>query len=212
MRRLLLLRHAKSSWDHGELDDVSRPLSPRGRKAAPLIGRHISGRGLVPDLVLCSTAERARQTLELVSAEWDRAAGDGAKVEMRASLYLSPPSELLAATRRLDDSIDCAMIIGHNPGMAMLAGLLAVKGDPRRLEDHGCKISDGSIGGARSRRQILEGDSTWNRLSPSLCPAKGSEMRPTAEHPPEWLGRHRRRFVFLPLVNSLFTAMLYFQG
>lgn len=145
MRRLLLLRHAKSSWDQDDLDDMSRPLSSRGRKAAPLIGRHISGRGLVPGLVLCSTAERARQTLELVSAEWEWPAGDGVKVEMRASLYLCPPGELLAVIGRLDDDIECAMIIGHNPGMALLAGQLAAKGDPRGMKTMAAKFPTAAL-------------------------------------------------------------------
>lgn len=145
MRRLLLLRHAKSSWDHGELDDVSRPLSPRGRRAAPLIGRHISRQGLVPDLVLCSTAERTRQTLELVIAEWERPAGDSAKVEMRASLYLSPPGELLASIRRLEDDIECAMIIGHNPGIAVLAGQLAATGDPHGMKAMAAKFPTAAL-------------------------------------------------------------------
>ncbi len=145
MRRLLLLRHAKSSWDQGDLDDVARPLSPRGRKAAPLIGRHISGRGLVPELVLCSTAERARQTLELVAAEWERPAGDSAKVDMRASLYLSSAGDLLAAIKRLDDDIDCAMIIGHNPGIATLAGRLAAKGDPRGMKTMASKFPTAAL-------------------------------------------------------------------
>lgn len=133
MRRLLLLRHAKSSWDQGDLDDASRPLAPRGRRAAPLIGRHISRHGLVPDLVLCSTAERARQTLELVIAEWERPAVDRAKVEMRSSLYLAQPGEMLAAIRRIDDAVERLMIIGHNPGMATLAMRLAAKGDPQSM-------------------------------------------------------------------------------
>ncbi len=145
MRRLLLLRHAKSSWDQGDLDDMSRPLSARGRRAAPLIGRHISARGLVPGLVLCSTAERARQTLELVAAEWERQEGEGAKVDLRASLYLCPPGELLAAVRRLDDDIDCAMIIGHNPGMAMLAGRLAINGDPRGMKTMAAKFPTAAL-------------------------------------------------------------------
>lgn len=134
MRRLLLLRHAKSSWNQGDLDDIERPLSSRGLKAAPLIGRHISGRQLVPDLVLCSTAERARQTLELVIAEWERSTGDGVTVEMRTSLYLAPPGELLATLKRLDDGVETLLIIGHNPGLGILAGQLAAKGDPRGMK------------------------------------------------------------------------------
>ncbi|MGI9416976.1 MAG: SixA phosphatase family protein [Geminicoccaceae bacterium] len=134
MRRLLLLRHAKSSWDQDGLDDAERPLAPRGRKAAPLMGRYISGRRLVPDLVLCSTAERARQTLELVIAEWERSAGESVRVEMRTSLYLAHPGELLAALKRIDDGVERLMIIGHNPGLAILAERLAAKGDPRGMK------------------------------------------------------------------------------
>ncbi len=171
MLRLLLLRHAKSSWDQAGLDDISRPLSPRGRRAAPLIGRHISGRGLVPNLVLCSTAERAQQTLELVRAEWERPAGDGAKVEMRASLYLCPASELLAAIRRLDDDIESAMIIGHNPGMEMLAGQLAVMGDPRGVKTMAAKFPTAALA-------VLDLDvGSWHSVAPG-CGFLQSFVRP----------------------------------
>lgn len=134
MRRLLLLRHAKSSWDQAPLDDISRPLAPRGRTAAPMMGRHIRGRGLLPDLVLCSTAERARQTLELVIAEWDQAADDGAKVAMRASLYLATVGDLMGVLKRLDDDVQSVMIIGHNPGMAVLAERLAATGNAKDMK------------------------------------------------------------------------------
>ncbi|MEM8950697.1 MAG: histidine phosphatase family protein [Pseudomonadota bacterium] len=141
----MLLRHAKSSWDRGDLDDILRPLSARGRRAAPLIGRHISGRGLVPDLVLCSTAVRAKQTLELVIAEWERSANDGAKIEMRASLYLSPPGEMLAAIRRVDDAMMSTLVIGHNPGMEVLAGRLAAKGDPSGMKSMAAKFPTAAL-------------------------------------------------------------------
>jgi len=135
MRRLLLLRHAKSSWEQSGLDDMSRPLAARGRSAAPLIGRHISGYGLIPDLVVCSSAERARQTLELVHAEWDDGVDEKTpRVEMRAALYLAAPSDMLAMLRRLDDGIKTVMLVGHNPGMGMLAMRLAAKGDPRGMK------------------------------------------------------------------------------
>ena len=145
MRRLLLLRHAKSSWDQSDLDDMARPLAPRGLKAAPLVGRYVSGRRLVPDLVLCSTAVRARQTLELVLAEWEREDGDGVQVDMRASLYLAPPGELLAAIRRVDEAVGCLMIIGHNPGMAQLADRLAAGGDPQGLTTMAAKFPTAAL-------------------------------------------------------------------
>jgi phosphohistidine phosphatase len=134
MRRLFLLRHAKSSWDHPDLDDAERPLNARGQRAAPLIGRYVSGRGLVPDLILCSTAMRARQTLELVMADWETVGNVETKVTMRSSLYLASPGELLATVRRLDDDVGSVMIIGHNPGMAAFASLLAESGDRKGLK------------------------------------------------------------------------------
>lgn len=118
-----------------DLDDVDRPLAPRGRLAAPLLGRHISRRGIEPDLVLCSSAVRARQTWELVSAEWDYgSATDQPRFEMRASLYLARPTELMSAIRRIDDDIKTAMIIGHNPGMEQLAQQLAIEGYSKGLK------------------------------------------------------------------------------
>lgn len=135
MRHLMLLRHAKSSWDQLDLDDIDRPLSARGRSAAPLIGRFISRRDLVPDLVLCSSAVRAKQTFELVAAEWDQG-GTATKpgLEMRSSLYLARPAELTATINRIDDSVATTMIIGHNPGMEQLARQLATKGDAKSLK------------------------------------------------------------------------------
>jgi phosphohistidine phosphatase len=135
MRRLTLLRHAKSSWDQGDLDDASRPLAPRGRRAAPLIGRYISSHDLIPDLVLCSSAERARQTLELVRAEWDRSgSASDFKVETRAALYLATPGEMMAMLRRLGNDVSAVMLIGHNPGMEVLAKRLAAKGDSKIID------------------------------------------------------------------------------
>ncbi len=146
MRRLMLLRHAKSSWNDADIDDIDRPLAPRGRKAAPLIGRHMSRAGLLPDLVLCSSALRARQTWELVVAEWDSAIAAGApRLEMRASLYLAPPGEILLMLQRLDDRIGTVMVIGHNPGMAALARQLAATGDPRGLNAINAKFPTAAL-------------------------------------------------------------------
>lgn len=146
MRRLLLLRHAKSSWDRSDLDDVDRPLAPRGRRAAPLMGRYIDREGLMPDLVLCSPAVRARQTWELVAAEWDRSAVEaGPRLEMRASLYLAVPGEIIAILRRLDDEIGTVLVIGHNPGMAMLGKLLAARGDPHGMKAMSMKFPTAAL-------------------------------------------------------------------
>lgn len=125
MPSLLLLRHAKSDWSEPGLGDFDRPLNKRGRKAAPLVGRYLRKAGLEPDLVLCSAARRAQETWELAAAELKRAA----PVKTLRSLYLAPPSRLLAAIQRLPDAPERILMVGHNPGMEHLAAQLAGRGD-----------------------------------------------------------------------------------
>src|SRR5260221_13822701 len=87
MKTLLLLRHAKSSWDNPGGRDFDRPLAPRGRRTAPLIGGHLRDRQLLPDLVLCSTARRARETYDLVVP-----AVGGSAIPFQPALYLGTPA------------------------------------------------------------------------------------------------------------------------
>ncbi len=130
MRRLMLLRHAKSSWDHPGMKDIDRPLAPRGRRAAPLMGRFISRQGLLPEVVLCSSAVRAQQTWALVVAEWDRSGHTASpRIEMHTALYLASVSYLTSTIKRLDKDVQSVMIVGHNPAMAQLASGLAGYGD-----------------------------------------------------------------------------------
>ena len=130
MRTLLLLRHAKSSRDDPGLEDFDRPLAPRGEKAAPLMASYLKKQGLLPDLVLCSPATRARQTWSLVA----RSLGDKIAVNELRGLYLSPPGRLLEAVRRAPDAASCVMLVGHNPGMEHLAMALAgPSSDPTAL-------------------------------------------------------------------------------
>jgi len=122
MPELLLLRHAKSDWakSNGKdrsLDDFDRPLAPRGRKAAPLVGRYLSDHGLQPDLVLCSSAQRARETLDLILT----ALASAPEISYLKTLYLAPPSRLLAALRRQSPECGRILLIGHNPGLHNLA-------------------------------------------------------------------------------------------
>ncbi|MCS7268215.1 MAG: histidine phosphatase family protein [Geminicoccaceae bacterium] len=123
MRELLLFRHAKSAWDDPTLLDHERDLAPRGRKAAPRMGRLIAAQGLVPDLVLCSTAKRAVRTWELAAAELPRPV----EVKRLASLYLAPPSRLLRIVRRQPDAVHRLLVVGHDPGLHRLA--LALVGE-----------------------------------------------------------------------------------
>jgi phosphohistidine phosphatase len=126
VKRLLLMRHAKSDWTDAVLEDHDRPLNDRGRRDAPRMGRLLAAEGLVPDLVVCSTAVRARQTLEGL------AAGGGlgeAAVVHEASLYLASPGTILAVARAAVGDAggepERVLLIGHNPGMEELASRLA---------------------------------------------------------------------------------------
>ncbi|MCG8598429.1 MAG: histidine phosphatase family protein [Kiloniellales bacterium] len=121
MPTLMLLRHAKSDWSDPTLADFDRPLNRRGRRAAPLIGRYLRKQDLLPDLVLCSAARRAQQTWELASTKLR----SEVPVKLLRSLYLAPPSRLLAAVQRQPDEVERLMLVGHNPGMENLAAQLS---------------------------------------------------------------------------------------
>ena len=125
MKTLLLLRHAKSSWDEEPLRDFDRPLAPRGRKAAARMGRLLAERGLVPDHILCSTARRARETYDGVAPKLPRSA----EITFEDRLYMAEPATLLRLVRRLPDDADTVLLIGHNPGLEQFARQLAGSGD-----------------------------------------------------------------------------------
>jgi len=130
MLTLSLLRHAKSSWEDPALDDYDRPLAKRGQKAAPQVGAALAAMGLRPDLVICSGAVRARQTLALVT---EKLGSPTPEVVFDDSVYLATPSTLLARLRRVDVAAHGAlphhvMLVGHNPGLEELALLLAGSG------------------------------------------------------------------------------------
>ena len=120
---LLLLRHAKSSWDDPALADHDRPLASRGRKAAKLIGARLRTDETAVSLVLCSSAARARETLDLVSPP-------GA-IEIEDELYGASAHGLLERLRRVSDDVESVMLVGHNPAMHDLAvELLSGDGEP----------------------------------------------------------------------------------
>jgi phosphohistidine phosphatase len=127
-RRLYLLRHAKSSWKEQGLADHDRPLARRGRRAAKAIGGHLRRRGVEPELVLCSTAKRARETLEGI----EPALGRG-KVCAEPELYGAQSAVLLERLQEIPARVRSVMVIGHNPGLEELA-LLLVRHGPRVRE------------------------------------------------------------------------------
>lgn len=130
MLTLALLRHAKSSWSHPELNDFARPLNARGEAAAPLIGRTLASVGLKPDVILCSSAERTRATLAGLATACPL--GD-APVSYEDELYLASPDVLLGRLQKLAPEVTSALLIGHNPGLEELAHMLVKTGDARSI-------------------------------------------------------------------------------
>lgn len=127
MLTLSLLRHAKSSWTE-PLDDYDRPLAKRGQKAAPEVGAGLSAMGLRPDLVLCSGAVRARQTLELVL---ERLGAPTPEVVYDDALYMASPDSLLVRLNAVASERGTprhVMLVGHNPGLEELALMLTGSG------------------------------------------------------------------------------------
>lgn len=129
MHELLVLRHAKSSWDEIDTVDHDRRLSPRGVKAARRMGALIAERGWLPDRILCSTAQRTKETLALAREAWPEASAIA--VSELAGLYLAPPSRLLDIVRRQPDEARRLMVIGHNPGLQTFVTRLAGHGDKK---------------------------------------------------------------------------------
>jgi phosphohistidine phosphatase len=121
-RTLMLLRHAKSSWDDPDLDDHARPLAERGRRDATAVGRTLAQRNIRPELVLCSSAERTRQT-------WKRAERAGARageVRFEDRVYEASSYDLLRLIRSTPEQVRSLMLIGHAPGLPDLADRLSL--------------------------------------------------------------------------------------
>lgn len=119
-RRLYLLRHAKSSWTDPALADHDRPLAGRGRRAAAAMAAHLAEQAIAPDLVLCSTSVRTRETY----ARIERALR-GAPVRYERRVYAASADDLLALVRAVPDACASVLVIGHNPGLEDLALALA---------------------------------------------------------------------------------------
>ncbi|ETW95286.1 MAG: hypothetical protein ETSY1_31260 [Candidatus Entotheonella factor] len=113
MKTLLVFRHAKSSWKDDALDDHDRPLSKRGNKTAPLMGEWIAKQHAVPDLILSSTAKRAKSTAKKTA----KAMGYQGDIHYDPRLYLASPKAYLKALRHYAHAHPSVMVVGHNPGL-----------------------------------------------------------------------------------------------
>ncbi|MEU9119926.1 histidine phosphatase family protein [Streptomyces sp. NPDC048506] len=120
LRRLVVLRHAKSAWPP-DVADHDRPLAERGLRDAPAAGRWLRAADCIPDLVVCSTAERARQTWELAAEQLP----DRPTVRHEPRLYGADPADLLAVVRETPPDVGTLLLVGHNPAVQDLVLLLA---------------------------------------------------------------------------------------
>jgi len=121
MKTILLLRHAKSDWGDRDMADIDRPLNRRGQAAAPVMAAWIADHGLRPDVVLCSTARRTRETLALVRPAF----AEKVPEVLDEALYLAEVPVLLARLHAVDDAVGTVMVIAHNPGLEDLAAELS---------------------------------------------------------------------------------------
>lgn len=137
----MLLRHAKSDWSDDGLLDADRPLNSRGQKAAPEMALWMQKHGWIPDRILCSTAKRTRETLERMQATWNAQP----EVHFIDRLYLAPPQVILEEAIAHAAGAKSLLVIGHNPGIEMLA---------TRLSDQPCEMRTCTI-------VILEAENAW---------------------------------------------------
>jgi phosphohistidine phosphatase len=130
-KRLFVLRHAKSSWDNPGLDDHERPLSARGQRAVEVISSHLQTNGVAPQVVLCSTSRRTRETLEGI--------GVGGEHLIEPALYSATCEEVLVRLRELSEDVTSAMLIGHNPTLQMLVLRLSNHDGSGRADPQGMR-------------------------------------------------------------------------
>lgn len=121
-KTLLIMRHAKSSWSHSGLSDHERPLNKRGLHDAPRMAEWICNKSLVPDIVLSSTAKRARTTAELFVENCE---GINCGVQTTKEFYHAPARVYLETAVQFPEPVGTAMVVGHNPGMENLVEVLS---------------------------------------------------------------------------------------
>ena len=153
MKRLYLLRHAKSSWDEAGLADRDRPLAKRGKRASKVMAKHLREERIEPDLVLCSPSARTRETLERVGV------GERSEVQIVGDIYGASEADLLDVLRRVPDDVDSAMLIGHNPSLQALAVTLAGEGSETRMAE---KFPTAALA-------TLDFDGGWGELGPGVA-------------------------------------------
>ncbi|MBN2663779.1 MAG: histidine phosphatase family protein [Bacteroidales bacterium] len=125
MKKLIIMRHAKSDWADDSLKDFDRPLNSRGLKAAPRMGSELKNLGIIPDLIISSPANRAKTTAEMFAKE----NGYTKQIVFNDDFYFGAEEDILKAIKSVDNSINTLMIIAHNPTLEILATNLTIENE-----------------------------------------------------------------------------------
>lgn len=153
-RLLIVMRHAKSSWENANATDHQRPLNEQGREAAPKMAKWLADHDWLPDCIVSSNARRTMETTDLLLSTWAKAI----EVSYTQRLYLAPAEAYLAEASRFPDSVRCGMLIGHNPGVSILVGKVDEEVDHmptcsaavfRLTGDHWSDLARQGVGGLR---------------------------------------------------------------
>jgi phosphohistidine phosphatase len=122
MKTLYLCRHAKSSWNNSSMSDHARPLNDRGERDAPQMGKRLRKRKPQPTIIISSSAVRAETTATILAEAIDYPISD---IKIDERLYGAEPKDVISIIHELDDAIDCAMLVGHNPTFTDLINALS---------------------------------------------------------------------------------------
>lgn len=154
MKRLYLLRHSKAGQTNKKLlDDHERSLTQKGVEVCALLGNYVSEENF--DLVLCSTALRAKETAELVLEQ----AGQSPHIELLPNLYLASPGEIFRVINQVSEEVSSVLVVGHNPGLQNLAINLAGKGDKKKFREMRNNFSPPSLA-------VFDIDTEWAKVGP----------------------------------------------
>lgn len=124
MKKLFLIRHAKSSWKDNGLSDFDRPLNKRGKRDAPFMGKILKEEGIKPDLIVTSPAKRACTTARMIARKLDY---PKERINSDETIYEASPGELIKLINNIPIEYKVVMLVGHNPGLTQLSNLLTGK-------------------------------------------------------------------------------------